>query len=198
MAAAAQDLTQGGLDPALCPQIKKDGFQCRNRAGHRTGHRGFGQCWKHGGNTAAHAAAGARMAAIAATREAYGGQEDIDPLEAMLYTVRRGRALAMYWRSAAMDAAEDPAKFEKAAQQEARALDDLNRWSHGAVKAGVAERLVRITERTAERLASALEEALAGVELPDGQRALIVRRFSAGLFALEEGEPVIEAEASDV
>jgi hypothetical protein len=197
VAATARELTQGALDPALCPQIKRDGLQCRNRAGHRTEHPGFGQCWKHGGNTSAHAAAGAKMMAVAATREAYGGQEDIDPLEAMLYTVRRGRALAMYWRSAALDAAEDPIRFEKAAQQEARALDDLNRWSHGAVRAGVAERLVRITERTADRLASALEEALAGVDLPDGQRALIVRRFSAGLFALEEGEPVIEAEASD-
>src|SRR5678816_4000054 len=136
MAAMAEQLSPDALDPARCPQIKRDGHQCGNAAGHRTGHPGFGQCWKHGGNTAAHSAAGAKMMAVAQAREDYGAEQDIDPLEAMLYTVRRGRALATYWRQRAVDLAGDEEKFERAAKQEANALDDLNRWSHGAVKAG--------------------------------------------------------------
>jgi hypothetical protein len=202
MAATVQQLTSGALDSALCPQVKRDGDQCRNRAGHRTEHPGYGYCWKHGGNTAAHAAAGAKMMAVAVAREQFGAEDDIDPLEAMLYTVRRGRALASYWRQRAVALVEDEEKFERAAKMEAGALDDLNRWSHGAVKAGVAERLVRITERTAERLTAAAEDMLAalvasGLELSGEQRALAVRTYTASLYALEQGD-VIEGEASDV
>lgn len=200
--AATPELTASAVDPLLCPQIKRDGDQCRNRAGHRTGHPGYGRCWKHGGNTAAHASAGAKLMAVAEMRRDFGAEEDIDPLEAMLYTVRRGRALATYWRQRAVALVGDEVQFERAAKMEAGALDDLNRWSHGAVKAGVAERLVRITERTAERLTAAAEDMLAalvasGLELSQDQRALAVRTYTASLFALEQGD-VVEGSATDI
>jgi hypothetical protein len=54
-----------------------------------------------------------------------------------------------------------------------------------------------IAENTGERLASALEEALEGVELSGDQRRVIVQRFAGSLARLEREQPAIPAKASD-
>jgi hypothetical protein len=74
----------------------------------------------------------------------------------------------------------------------------LARVAKMAIDAGVAERMVRIAEGTGERLASALEEALEGVELPPGQRQVVVQRFAASLSRLEREQPAITAKAESV
>jgi hypothetical protein len=185
-----------------CNARKRNGGYCGQAAGWGTDHPGYGSCQQHAGHLPGPALAAAKAEALDVARRAFDSEDDIDPLEAMLYTVRRGRALASYWRQRAVALVDDEDKFERAAKQEANALDDLNRWSHGAVKAGVAERLVRITERTAERLTAAAEDMLAalvasGLELSPEMRALAVRTYTASLYALEQGD-VIEGTASDV
>jgi hypothetical protein len=57
--------------------------------------------------------------------------------------------------------------------------------------------MVRIAENTGERLASALEEALEGVELSPDQRRVIVQRFAGSLSRLEREQPAITARATD-
>jgi hypothetical protein len=195
MAAAAQ-LTPGALDPTCCPRLKPDGTQCRNKAGHRTSHPGAGWCWKHAGNTAAGQKHGAKLAAIRAMAEGT-GEVDVNPLDAMLYTVRRASHLAAYYRLQREAIELDGGNASILAQLEREALGDLNQWADRAIKAGVAERMVRIAEGTGERLASALEEALEGVELSGDQRRGIVQRFAGSLSRLEREQPAIPAKASD-
>jgi len=62
-----------------------------------------------------------------------------------------------------------------------------------AVRSGVAERLVQVTERMAAQLSLVFEEALGMVALDAKTRQKVVDAFAAGLTRLE-GQP-IEGEA---
>jgi hypothetical protein len=55
-----------------------------------------------------------------------------------------------------------------------------------ALDAGVAERQVRIAERTGQLIAAALDEAIAPLRLADADRVAVVKRFARGLTALEQ------------
>jgi hypothetical protein len=193
--AALASLISSPLDPGRCPKIKPDGKQCGNVAGKATTHVGFGYCHKHSGCTPSGEKHGSKLMALAAMRDA--GEVDVNPLDAMLYTVRRASHLAAYYRlqAEAVELGEGDASLLFALEREA--LGDLNQWADRAIKAGVAERMVRIAENTGERLASALEEALEGVELSPDQRRVIVQRFAGSLSRLEREQPAITARATD-
>jgi hypothetical protein len=60
------------------------------------------------------------------------------------------------------------------------ALDRLARFAKMAVDAGVAERQIRIAERTGMRIAAALDEAVTPLELSTGERSAMVQRFVQG------------------
>jgi hypothetical protein len=154
------------------------GTECGREPGWGTDHVGFGRCKLHGGCTPNGKAQGARLMALAELGP-MGGEVDVNPLDALLYTVRRGSGLAALYRLQAEACAADGKDAAMYADLEAKALADLARWAKMAIDAGVAERMVRIAEGTGERLASALEEALEGVELPPGQRQVVVQRFAA-------------------
>lgn len=136
-----------------------------------------------------------------AARSDYAGDVDVDPLEALLYTVRRGARLVAYWQAAASRAV-GAEEFAVAAAQEARALADLNRWAKNAVDGGVAKRQVEIAERFGDALTAAAEEALAaleralGAELTVQQRTAFAGAFGHGLARLEAG--TVEATARDL
>jgi len=122
---------------------------------------------------------------------------DIDGLEGLLYPIRRNAALAKHYRlRMAMLDPSSPAWFWWA-DRERKALDDLARWSKMALDAGVAERQVRIAERTGQRIAAALDDAIGPVDLRPAVRAGIIERFVASLTLLEQAddEP-IEGEES--
>jgi hypothetical protein len=179
-----------------CGGRTRRGTECGREPGWGTDHVGFGRCKLHGGCTPNGKAQGARLMALAELGP-MGGEVDVNPLDALLYTVRRGSGLAALYRLQAEACAADGKDAAMYADLEAKALADLARWAKMAIDAGVAERMVRIAEGTGERLASALEEALEGVELPPGQRQVVVQRFAASLSRLEREQPAITAKASD-
>lgn len=185
------------VDMALCGAKNRQGEPCQNRAGKGTAHVGFGRCRSHGGLTPNGKAQGARLMALAELGP-MGGEVDVNPLDALLYTVRRGSGLAALYRLQAEACAADGRDAAMYADLEAKALGDLARWAKMAIDAGVAERMVRIAEGTGERLASALEDALEGEELGPGARLRIVQRFGASLSRLEREQPAITAKATDV
>lgn len=78
------------------------------------------------------------------------------------------------------------------------AIDRAAAVSRQALAAGIAERQVRIAERTAAVIAAAIERALAHVPLPVEQRAEFARRVETELLLLEqgEGEDVVEGSAA--
>jgi hypothetical protein len=196
MAALAMD-HGSALDPGLCGALNREGHPCGNIAGKGTDHVGYGKCRSHGGSTPSGKTRGARLKALAELGP-MGGEVDVNPLDALLYTVRRGSGLAALYRLQAEACAADGKDAAMYADLEAKALADLARWAKMAIDAGVAERMVRIAEGTGERLASALEEALEGVELPPGQRQVVVQRFAASLSRLEREQPAITAKAETV
>lgn len=185
-----------GLDPRRCPRVKSDGKQCGNRAGKATGHVGFGLCHRHGGASPTGEKHGVKLAALAQMRET--GEVDVNPLDAMLYTVRRASHLAAYYRLQAEAIELEGADATILFALEREALGDLNQWADRAIKAGVAERMVRIAEGTGERLASAYEESLEGEDIPPEQLKRIVAKFAAALGRLEREQPAIAAKASEV
>jgi hypothetical protein len=198
---AAVQMIDPTLDRDHCPRIKADGAQCRNRAGKGTDHLGTGYCDRHGGNTPGLRAHAAKLAAIAAMPPT-GGEIDVNPLDALLYTVRRAAGLALWYRAKLEAASLEGANPEPWATLEAKALADLNRWGKAAVDAGVAERLVRAAEHSAERIGAAVEAMFSalvasGVELGPEARAVAVRAFTGQIAQLETGGGDIEAVAHD-
>jgi hypothetical protein len=194
-------MTAVAVTPSLpmtqyCGGRTRAGGTCRRESGWGTDHVGFGRCKLHGGCTPNGKAQGARLMALAELGP-MGGEVDVNPLDALLYTVRRGSGLAALYRLQAEAIAADGGDAAMYADLEAKALGDLARWAKMAIDAGVAERMVRIAENTGERLASALEEALEGVELSGDQRRVIVQRFAGSLARLEREQPAIPAKASD-
>lgn len=202
-AAIEKSATRGGRQPArYCGAARKHNQgECRRGAGWGTDHPGFGHCRNHGGSTPSGRTYAAKLAALASARADYGGEVDADPLEALLYTVRRGSRLVAYWQAAALKA-DTPEEFAFAAGQEAKALADLSRWAKNAVDGGVAERQVLLAERFGETIVAAAEEALAALEAALGAaltaeaRTAYAAAFGAGLSRLEAG--TIDVGASDV
>jgi hypothetical protein len=200
MAAVTMD-REPAIDPRRCPAQARKGGQCKNAAGKATEHVGFGYCRFHGGMTPALQAHAAKLAALAAMPPT-GGEIDVNPLDALLYTVRRAAGLALWYRAKLEAASLEGANPEPWATLEAKALGDLNRWGKAAVDAGVAERLVRAAEHSAERIGAAVEAmftamAAAGVELTPDARAAAVRAFTGQIAQLETGGGDIEAVGHD-
>lgn len=188
---AVEQVIEMALDPRHCPRIKADGRQCRNQQGKGTDHLGFGYCDRHGGNTPGLRQHAAKLAALAAM-PASGGEVDVNPLDALLYTVRRAAGLSLYYRTRHELALLEGTDVQMWAGLERNALADLNRWGKAAVDAGVAERLVRAAEHSAERLGAAVEAMLAaivasGVELPPEARSRAVQAFTGQIAQLESG-----------
>jgi hypothetical protein len=199
--AAVADLPPATLDPSRCKATNRNGKQCGQRPGWGTDHPGVGFCKRHGGSTPNGKAHAAKLAAIAAMPPT-GGEIDVNPLDALLYTVRRAAGLALWYRAKLEAATLEGANPEPWATLEAKALADLNRWGKAAVDAGVAERLVRAAEHSAERIGAAVEAMFSalvasGVELSPEARAVAVRAFTGQIAQLETGGGDIDGQARD-
>src|SRR5919205_260646 len=70
-------------DGDKCGAKTQRGGKCKNRAGFRTDHPGFGSCFKHSGSTANGNKAAARAAVMAMAFEA-----DAEPSEVLLKAIR--------------------------------------------------------------------------------------------------------------
>jgi len=134
---------------------------------------------------------------------AMGGEVDVNPLDALLYTVRRASGLAAFYRLHAEVRTVEGLDPEPFATLELQSLERLNMWADRAIKAGVAERMVRIAENTGQRIAAAFEDGIdamvaMGLELAPDQRRAAVAAFAGALSRLEREQPAIPAKAQDV
>lgn len=130
-----------------------------------------------------------------------GGAIEVNPLDALLQCVYRAAGIAAWMRMQVEDlqSAEDvvsAGQLNAWVRLEQDALDRLARFSRDAVNAGVAERQVRIAERTGRKIAAALDDAIGPLDLPPVERSAVVARFVARLSVLEQaGDDVIEGTA---
>jgi len=173
-----------------CNAKARHGGRCRRPAGWGTCHKGRGPCRLHGGQLPNVIRHHAREQAIDFAREHLGSEIDDDPLEAMLQGVRIASGIvAFHSRKIEL--------LDVVTPEDVRALEDANlnrqRVAEMAVRSGVAERLVHVTERMAEQLSLVFEEALGVVPLDAKTRQKVVDAFAAGVTRLE-GQP-IEGEA---
>src|SRR5215203_85264 len=73
-------------------------------------------------------------------------------------------------------------------RMEQEALDRLARVAKMALDGGVAERQIKIVERTGAKIAAALDEAIAPLGLPPAEQSATVQRFVRALTVLEQTE----------
>jgi hypothetical protein len=172
----------------FCGAKTRGGGECKRPAGWGTSHVGFGSCKLHAGSTPSGEAAGvnAEARAMAALTVA----EEIEPGEALLWAVW----LAMGQLKAANTALADIEDFDSARakfwlERQEAAHDRVARFSESALRQGIAERRLRMIERSAEHLAAAFEDAIAVfTDASAEQRAQAVERFTGRLAVLGSGD----------
>ncbi len=172
----------------VCGAKTRSGGKCGHPKGYGTDHPGTGPCKFHGGSTPNGKKAAAKEAALVFAREALGSEVSIDPLDALLLSVRLAAGQVNYWRAVlasnenGVTARDEIARYEDA-------VGSLNRFSKAAVDAGVDQKLVAIAERYGEAVVAALEEALTVARLSflnAEQRTQLARAFE---IALAKREP---------
>lgn len=171
-------------------KLRRKSAKCQHEAGWGTDHPGYGRCKLHGGASPSGNAAAARLEAQQ-FMDAGESLRQVEPIDAMLYTVQRGSAIAVYCRRRVATLEEgDRVKDGDVnlwARLELEALDRLARYAKMALDAGVAERRVQMAERLGGMLAAAAEDALAvlGDVVTDAMRRKFVSAFASRLAVLE-------------
>src|SRR4051794_15800762 len=188
-----------------CGARTRGGRNCQHEAGWGTDHPGWGRCKMHGGNSRNGRLFAARLEALASIPPA-GGESDVEPIDALLFCVRREAARGVWLRLRLELLDPDGSAISAPAAElhrlEAQGTERLARFSKMALDAGVAERKVRLVARQAEALAHAFTTALdqhpIAAAMSVAERAELVRLFAAQLALLESGAGDVEGEAREV
>jgi hypothetical protein len=191
----AMEQRQRALPSTRCEARTRTGKLCAHPAGYGTDHLGRGRCRYHGGCTPSQRKHVAHEEALDFARGALGAEVADNPIDALLQAVRLASGAVAYWRMR-LHGYQDGEAPQNLIEGFNDALDRQARTSKAALDGRVDERLVAITERMAEQITLAAEEALAAIELGAEQRTTFARTFAAALARLE-GEP-IEAEAKQL
>jgi len=171
-----------------CGAHTRSGGECSLPAGHGTDHVGAGPCARHGGHLPGPRKAAARELAMMRARE-YGLEPDSDPFSAILTMVRRAKGAndLFLGRVAKMIAEDQEFSADHPDWQgyliTMRQSAQISDW---AIKAGVAEREMRLAERLWDTITAAYEDALARVDwLDDAQRRELAVAFGGSLGEAE-------------
>lgn len=166
---------------------------CKRGRGWGTSHPGYGTCKMHGGCTPSGIKAAAKEAARDFAVGMLGAEVDVDPLGAMLLSVRLAAGVVAYYRLQIV--AEGDAASLAIVEGYERAVANMGKLAKSALDAGVNERLVKIAERTAEKIALAAEEALEAAQIKGDARKVFALTFGRSLARLEEAP--LEGEVLD-
>jgi hypothetical protein len=151
-------------------------------------HPGRGACKLHGGSTPNGIKHAQREEALAFARNTVRAEVADDPLDAWLQAVRLASGAVAYWRVQLHGHQDgEPPEYLREGFQDS--VLNLAKVSKAALDAGAAERRAKITERMAEQITVAAEEALGAVQLDAEQRTIFVQRFAEALTQLE-GNPI--------
>jgi hypothetical protein len=181
-----------GPDSTKCGARKKNGERCGNGAGKGTPYS-TGPCHLHGGMLPGPRKAAARRE-LAAVAHSLGVAIDVEPHD-LLLTVVRQAAGALQWATDRLGS--DPS--DETIRVHGEAMDRAARISKTALDAGIAERRLRVAQRTGALIAAAFERSLQDAGIDPDDRMRLVARFEGHLLALEQGaeeDDVIEGSAS--
>lgn len=180
-----------------------EGDTCNNPAGYGTEHPGFGRCKRHFGSTP-----GPARGAFREMVAAMGDPLYVEPAQALVNEIARANG-HVYWLSQKIAAFKfpevidedgvgpDPEKFLSPNQmswykiylEERRHLVDV---SAIAIKAGMADRALRLAEREGEMMALAIQRILDRLGLTDAQLDMVPDVVPDVLRQLTAEPPAIE------
>lgn len=145
-----------------CRALTRKNTRCENPAGWGTDHPGYGPCKIHGGATRTHTVRAVRkmVEAELMTDHGFGTTLNIGPDEALLNAVAEAAGNVEWLRNQLDHPYTDDGRVSVRAGLYAEWLDRLVNYSQLALKAGIAERQVRIAERQGQHLAEVLVSAL--------------------------------------
>lgn len=176
---------------AQCGAKKRQGgAPCTQPAGWGTSHQGVGACKYHGGSSPNGELAGAKALATRYAAERF-GLSNLQPPDAMLMCVRDAAGFVSYCKSqvAAIDADESlltGGELNTWARLQMEGTERLARFADMAMRAGVAERQVRVAEAMGAVIAQAFERAIGVLELDAPLRAKAVRAYASAIAELEQ------------
>jgi hypothetical protein len=173
----------------FCGSPKKDGSTCENRAGKGTDHVGVGHCRNHGGSTPTHVRA-ARRELLARAAERFGLPRDVDPGQAIVESIHKAAGQLDYFE-AEVEQLSSPwveqqtpggvrVEEHPAVTAYRLSLDRLFGYSERAIKLGLAERAVAVTEVQAALMARAFMALLDDPVLNLSREQREVGRRAAG------------------
>lgn len=178
--------TEQGQAGPRCERITKKGTPCKNPAGMRTDHLGYGRCANHGGNAPGQRTNAIRQEVAVRSEEfALSDEMQISPEDALLWAVRLSAGAVTFLRHRVERMAEgdgwglapiqqeQPDKAERAkiawAEEYGKERDRLVRTAKAAVDAGVAVRAVELAEAEASFVHEGLMTALRAIKLTPQQ-----------------------------
>lgn len=167
-----------------CGAKKPDGKRCEYPAGYGTDHLGYGPCKRHFGATR-----GPTRGAYREMARAMGDPVHVEPADAITAVIAT-TAGHVAWLERKVSEFKFPertkldpdgveteqfmtpnqASWWKIYQEE---RDRLVRYGEVAIRAGLAERVVRLAEAQGELMAQAIDRILAGLDLTDEQLARV-------------------------
>jgi hypothetical protein len=180
-------------DGDKCGAKTQNGGKCRNPAGFRTDHLGYGSCFKHSGATTNGNKAAARAAVMAMAAEA-----DAEPSKVLLKAIRCDWGAVQYVQGRL---AELNQEIIEAATPEDRlkAVDQMAVWQQAygdwvdrsakhakmALDAGVQERQIRLSEMIGAQFAIALQGIRQGLNLTPAQEAVWKQLVTTNMLAID-------------
>jgi hypothetical protein len=175
---------------ALCGAKKRsDGKPCRQFAGFKTDHVGYGRCYLHGGATPTHRK-GAVKAAAKERAPKFGQPRKVMPGDALLEMLWTSYGM-VHWLADEIGKHKDLTSFEARVlvQAHAEERDRVAKIAATALAAGVQERLVRAAEVYGELIARLITSVLDDMKLTPAQQRNVPGVVRRHLLALVESEP---------
>lgn len=179
----------GGKDVKRCMAKKKSGGHCSFVAGWGTDHPGFGRCRIHGGSTPNHQKAAIKHEATSF----YGAPKDMEPIQALLWMIRISAGEVEYLSSKIAEIKpheelEDTIIGKQVniwIRERHNAMDRLAAHSASAIKLGLAERAVRVSEMYGEMLYRLLSRIFDELHLTPEQKAQAPEVIRGALVSIQ-------------
>lgn len=170
----------------MCGAEREGKEPCKLPAGHGTDHKGTGRCKFHGGSSPSGAKAAAKELAELARMEllAVSEIEEIDPADALMWSLHGAVALTKAsqsrLRAAASMSPPDMDTIRTARETYEADLERQQKFAQSCIRLGIAERHVRMIERSGEQLLTLIRGVLDDLGIPmDQARPALLRRLSA-------------------
>lgn len=190
-------MAEGNSSERYCFAPKRGGGRCTRPAGWGTPNQ-RGPCKNHGGAAPGVIKHHARAEAYEFIRGQPGAQVPIDPLDAATKAVELAHGMTEYWREQIADALIANTTVTPTMLEGYRmALQDFDRMTASANRAGVADRMVALTERAVDQVTLAFEQTLMAFKdaIDQELRSAMGRKFGDELRKAEATPAPLELTA---